>query len=224
MNNTPPDAILFDLDDTLIDWWGSIQECLGTFAPPEVTTALQNHCTTHLWHRNDQHGYVEQRDTWKLHEFRHEEWERALPDLHPDERHAHVSTFSQRLSVDFFPDIIPTLNVLKQKHRIAVLSNNPHLEREKNRLGLDEWFELCMSAAFTTPKPHPNAFLDACTQLGVAPEKTWYVGDSIRADARGALAAGLTPIWVDRWNDNWHDLPNEVVRVPNVSAITELLA
>jgi FMN phosphatase YigB (HAD superfamily) len=58
----------------------------------------------------------------------------------------------------------------------------------------------------------------------VAPENTWYVGDSIRADARGALAAGLTPIWVDRWNDNWHDRPNEVVRVPNVSAITELLA
>jgi len=177
-----------------------------------------------LWHRNEHHGYVEQRDTWKLHEFRHEEWERALPELHPDERNAHMATFSQRLSVDFFPDIVPTLNVLKHKHRVAVLSNNPHLEREKNRLGLDEWFELCMSAAHTTPKPHPNAFLDACTHLGVAPENTWYVGDSIRADARGALSAGLTPIWVDRWNDNWHDRPNEVVRVPTVSAITELLA
>ena len=224
MNNTPPDAILFDLDDTLIDWWGSIQACLSTFAPNEVTVLLQNYCSTHLWHRNEQHGYVEQRDTWKLHEFRHEEWQRALPDLHPDERHAHVSTFSQRLSVAFFPDIVPTLNALKNNHRIAVLSNNPHLEREKNRLGLDEWFELCMSAAHTTPKPHPNAFLDACAQLKVAPEKTWYVGDSIRADARGALAAGLTPIWVDRWNDNWHDRPNEVVRVPNVSAIAELLA
>jgi putative hydrolase of the HAD superfamily len=219
-----PEVLLFDLDDTLIDWWGSISRCLEQFAAPGVLEALQDHARESCWHRHHQYDYVVQRDTWKLHEFRHEHWPVALHWLDDELRADHMHKFEETLWVDFFPEVVASLETLRKNHRLVVLSNNPYVEREARRLNLHTWFESCMSAAFTTPKPHPNAFLDACSQIGVHPSRAWYVGDSIRADVHGASSAGLTPVWVDRWNDEFHDRPAHVVRVGSLDELVEVLA
>lgn len=44
-------------------------------------------------------------------------------------------------------------------------------------------------------KPDAAIFHYACRALGVAPGETAHVGDSLAADVRGALAAGLEAIW-----------------------------
>jgi putative hydrolase of the HAD superfamily len=46
-------------------------------------------------------------------------------------------------------------------------------------------------------KPDPAIFRLAASQLGVEPERSVYVGDSVRYDVRGARAAGLRPIHFD---------------------------
>ena len=219
-----PEVIIFDLDDTLIDWWGSIDTCLRSFAPDHVTSALQTYCEAECWQRHEDDGYVIQRDTWQMHELREHHWPRALQHINEQERVAHMRTFTEKLWVGFFHDVEETLTRLGQTHRISVLSNNPHLEREMQRLELNRWFTHFMSAAYTTPKPHPGAFLDACAQMNVEPACAWYVGDSIKADAHGALAAGLTPVWVDRWNDPWHNRREGVLRVEALGELVELLA
>jgi len=223
MKPTPPEAIIFDLDDTLIDWWGSIDRCLTSFASPEFTASLQNYCIEACWHRHEEHGYVVQRDTWKLHEFRHDHWPLALRHIDESARIALMQKFSELLWVGFFDDVESTLDALVSTQRVALLSNNPHLDKEVRRLELSRWFTHTMSAAHTTPKPHVGAFHDACKMLDVDPSRTWYVGDSIRADAHGALAAGLTPIWVDRWNDQWINRPREVVRISQLSDLLTLI-
>jgi putative hydrolase of the HAD superfamily len=50
-------------------------------------------------------------------------------------------------------------------------------------------------------KPDPRIFEGALGCLGVAPERVVYVGDSARYDVRGALAAGLTPVQLDPYED-----------------------
>jgi len=46
-------------------------------------------------------------------------------------------------------------------------------------------------------KPDPRIFQLALDQLGVASDRSLYVGDTVRFDVNGALAAGLHPVHVD---------------------------
>ncbi len=46
-------------------------------------------------------------------------------------------------------------------------------------------------------KPDPRIFQFALDALDVAPERSLYVGDTVRFDVEGALAAGLQPVHVD---------------------------
>ncbi len=50
-------------------------------------------------------------------------------------------------------------------------------------------------------KPHPSSFLEACHRLEVPPDRTVFVGDSLPVDARGATSAGLVGVWLDRGDD-----------------------
>ena len=49
-------------------------------------------------------------------------------------------------------------------------------------------------------KPDPRIFKFALDALDVAPERSLYVGDTVRFDVKGALAAGLQPVHVDPYH------------------------
>jgi putative hydrolase of the HAD superfamily len=49
-------------------------------------------------------------------------------------------------------------------------------------------------------KPDPRIFTFALDALDVAPERSLYVGDTVRFDVKGALAAGLQPVHVDPYH------------------------
>ncbi len=218
------DAVVFDLDDTLIDWWGSVQRCLASFAGDEVVDALLEHCRSHCWQiRPGTSDHVWHRNNWMIHELRHELWPSALDWLDTGEVDLLLTQFDDELWVGFFPDAVPALDQLAQTHRLAVLSNNHHLSSEVERLRLHDWIEVALTA-HPEPKPHPSAFMAICDQLGTEPSRTAYVGDSIKSDALGALGAGLVPIWLDRWDDPWSDRPSAVHRVTSLAELPALLA
>lgn len=70
-------------------------------------------------------------------------------------------------------------------------------------------------------KPAAGIFRTACAGLGVPPGEAAYVGDRLVTDARGAAAAGLTGIWLDRSGDPPPDL--EVTRITSLTALPGLL-
>jgi hypothetical protein len=45
----------------------------------------------------------------------------------------------------------------------------------------------------------------------------------VKADALGALGAGLIPVWVDRWNDPWPDKPDAVHRISTLGDLPALI-
>ncbi|GAB3018814.1 HAD family hydrolase [Natronobiforma cellulositropha] len=47
------------------------------------------------------------------------------------------------------------------------------------------------------PKPHTIPFERALSRLGVAPERTLHIGDSLHADVAGANAMGMDSAWID---------------------------
>ncbi len=100
-----------------------------------------------------------------------------------------------------FPDVVPALTRLRETHRLAVLTNGDqdHQEGKLRATGLTDLVERTIAtSSIGAAKPEPAAFLRALEQLGEQPAGATYVGDRLDVDARGATAAGLTGVWLDR--------------------------
>lgn len=222
MSSPAVEAVLFDLDDTLIDWWGSLRRALSAVVDDSDTDLLVEHVRRTCWETHPEHDFVWHRNTWMLWEHRNDIWDEVLGHRHPDERRLTLKRFEEELWVGFFPDVVPALDRLVDRTRLAVLSNNVHIGREASRLRLHDWFEFAMHPTLGF-KPEPVAFTEACDRLGIEPHRVAYVGDSVRADALGAAAAGLVPVWLDRWNDDWSTRPAEVRRVASLDELPAAL-
>ena len=73
------------------------------------------------------------------------------------------------------------------------------LRHELEKHGLLQFFEFLISTAdYGLRKPSPHIFRVALQKAGVVPERTWYVGNSLQFDVAGAVAAGITPVWYNR--------------------------
>lgn len=99
-----------------------------------------------------------------------------------------------------FDDALPTLALLSNRGwRHFILSNHvPELSDLVAHLGLGTHVERVFNSAVTGyEKPNPEAFrsvLDAISDAATV----WMVGDSFRADVRGARSAGIPAILVRR--------------------------
>lgn len=216
-----PEAVLFDLDDTLVDWEGSIDRCVRDLGGDEAADALLRWVREHHWIRRD--GVVVHRNTWKLHELAHECWPAALPHLDAAELALAIERFREDLWVGFYPDVVPVLDELADTYRLGVLSNNRHLPSEVQRLRLFDWFEVTVTPPDGVYKPDGRAFAHGCAALGLDAASVVYVGDSVLADVEGAHAAGLVPVWLDRHGDGW-PVPPGVHRVTSLRELPAVLA
>ena len=91
-------------------------------------------------------------------------------------------------------------------------------------LGLLDHFDAVLALVSDDErKPNPQAFLRSCRELGVAPAEAAYVGDSPVNDVEGALAAGLVPVWIDRYRDGYR-LPEGAHRIESLAELSGLLA
>lgn len=68
-------------------------------------------------------------------------------------------------------------------------------------------------------KPDPRVFQHACEQLGVEPADTAYIGDEWAADVAGSRDAGLHPIWIRRGGAGQSPAPEDV---PVITSLDQL--
>lgn len=100
-----------------------------------------------------------------------------------------------------FPDVPDTLATLRARGFAlyamtnALGSSVPEQEPAVFRELLDGVFYSARTGAI---KPEPEAFAAVEQASGMRPEELLHVGDSVRADVRGAAAAGWHTAWVDR--------------------------
>ena len=115
-----------------------------------------------------------------------------------------------RNQVELYPEVLACLQRLSSQYRIASLSNgNACLVQ----IGLDHLFHATIAAhTHGASKPDPALFHTACRELGCAPEEVVHLGDDIELDVRGARAAGLHAVWINRTNHSWpgDDVPDTV--------------
>jgi len=132
--------------------------------------------------------------------------------------HVHMTA---RNEVELYPEVLACLQRLSARYRVASLSNgNACLVQ----IGLDHLFHAMVSAhAHGTSKPDPALFHVACRELDCAPEEVVHLGDDIELDIRGARAAGLHAVWMNRASHPWpgDDAP---VTVADLEAFERWLA
>jgi HAD superfamily hydrolase (TIGR01549 family) len=199
------DAVAFDLDDTLTDWWRGIEVAADAIGVPELLERVR----AGTWVRRG--GVVVNRHHWRL---RHE----AEAFMAPEQ----TEHFLAALDPPLFDDVQPALEALRRRVRLALLTNNPYGAEVLERHGLHtDVFDCIAIADPAVRKPDPRAFTPLVDALALPPERIAYVGDSITADVEGALAAGLRAVWLDRWHDPW-PAPEGVIRITSLGELTSV--
>jgi putative hydrolase of the HAD superfamily len=198
-------AVLFDVDDTLIDHSRAERAAAVDFRRRfSAVLAYSDDEFAGLWHRaSEKHfaafnagecSYREQRRR-RIREF----FGAGVSDSGADELFE-LYLMAYRQNWRLFPDVLPCLDALAGE-TLGIVSNNgtEGTLTKLTHVGLAERF-----AAVTTPenagvsKPDARIFRAACARLGAALEHCIYVGDRLENDARAARDAGLNGVWIDR--------------------------
>lgn len=211
----PPewDAVLFDLDDTLLDlraaqgaafdatlrrqWPGAADVDPGLLA--EATDAFAR----------DAAGHYERYLAGEL-TFAQQRLARAADALRALGAPEEAATPGEALWTTEYEDVVrghwalfpATEEVLAQVREsgrgVGIVTNNvaAYQRRKADAVGLG-WVEVLIgSDTAAAPKPDPAPFLAGCARLGADPARTLMVGDSLVHDVGGARAAGLVPVWM----------------------------
>jgi putative hydrolase of the HAD superfamily len=99
-----------------------------------------------------------------------------------------------------FEDVAATLGGCAGYVRGAVTNNDGAWQRTRlAHVGLHDPIAAVIGIDDAgAAKPDARIFHAGCTALGLEPGEVAYVGDDLALDARGAAAAGLYGIWLDR--------------------------
>lgn len=200
-------AILFDLDDTLVDHRGAAERGLRAWlAGLELDDSLE--------------ALMER---WFVLEVRHYERAQRGEISYQEQRRARIREFlpswdlaDDAVADDTFADFLGCYQAAWRAHHdagatlrrtleaglaVGILTNGEQAIQESKlqRTGLSSYdVPVLASSSLPAAKPDPRAFHAACAKLGVAPEETVMVGDSLRHDVRGAIGAGLRAVLLDR--------------------------
>jgi len=177
-----PQAVLFDLDGTLIDSAPSIAEAFNLILARRGAPLIEANLVRKLVSRGARElvftclGAAGTTVDADLAEFR-----AVYATIKPREEH-------------LYPGTVAMLRTLRRDARLlAICTNKPQALTEGilASLGLSECFAAVLGGdACPRPKPHPDHIHHTLAQMGLSKADAVYVGDS-EVDAEAAAAAGL---------------------------------
>jgi len=231
-----PPFLLFDLDDTLLDYTASGRQCWQElyieYAPrfgvsvERLADVLQQ---ASGWYWSDAERHRSGRLDLKT--SRRQVLRLTLEKLGSDrfalgDEMADAFTLRREPRICPFPGAIETLQELQQRGiRMGLLTNGSgEFQRDKiQRFNLSGYFEtIIIEGDFGAGKPDRSVFLSALEQLGALPAQAWMVGDDLRRDIQPAQELGLGTVWVDLEGAG---LPanSQIVPMRTVRCVTDLI-
>ena len=210
-------AVLFDLDDTLVDHQHSYRSGLAAlhekYAPLRQQTLEALDVVYNQWLETLHVGVLEGRYT--LLEARRERFrqifrhcgatisEADLEDVIAI--HHQVYRDSQRP----IAGAVPLLEHLQRVGiKIGIVTNNLTAEQQGKlrQCRLESYVGVMVTAEDTgIPKPDPAMFEAVLEQLGCDPVDAVMIGDSWRSDVLGATALGMRALWLNRYEHTCPD-------------------
>jgi putative hydrolase of the HAD superfamily len=209
-------AILFDLDDTLLDdtgdgerLWRDVTAAAARRLDGVTAEALLAEIDrVRVWYWSDAERHREGRqdlraatrrivrDAFGVLGLDRLEIAAWIADEYRDRRDA---------ALRLFPGAIELLERLRREGtRTALLTNGAAApQRAKiDRFALASHFDrILIEGEFGVGKPHPSVYRTALEALSVQPEETWMVGDNLEWDVAAPQRLGIGGIWIDHRGD-----------------------
>jgi putative hydrolase of the HAD superfamily len=201
------EAVLFDLDDTLIDEHdaanAALEEAVRQSVPDHAIQAADVHAALRsIFTTADQQSFP----NWVWYSARPEHWNAALASLGVlefERGNQIVECFREEFlgRIRLMPGAEETLRRTGSRYALALMTNGPaRLRRaEMERLGIDDYFEtIVISSEVRFTKPDPQFFMQALVDIGCRAGDAAMVGDDPFEDVLGAKATGLRSVWFNR--------------------------
>ncbi len=207
-----PQAVLFDLDDTILMdsnnveacWLNACRRCVSqvpALAPEAVLAAIHEY-RAWFWSDPEQH----RKGRLDLEAARREIVAGALLQLgieHPSLAGEIAQAYGELRDEGIrpFPDALETLRFLKaQGIRLGLITNgSARLQRRKiEKHDLAPFFDcILIEGEFGVGKPHEHIYLHALNQLETLPAVAWMVGDNLEWEVAAPQRLGIFAIWHD---------------------------
>jgi HAD superfamily hydrolase (TIGR01549 family) len=205
-------ALLFDLDDTLLETHHAHQAALSTSCAraaerhPEWTVEALVGIFTETYRRleDDLEAGRIKFATQLL--FRTQTWQETLAACglpqQIGEELALVYLEKRRSLYQLYDDVPENLAALGQEYRLVLVTNGlSDLQREKiAAVKLERWIQnIVVSGEVDSWKPDPGIFHHALGLAGVQPHEAVMIGDSLTRDIVGAAGVGIPTVWMRRY-------------------------
>jgi putative hydrolase of the HAD superfamily len=227
------DLVLMDLDGTLVDHDGAEHDAITAWiATAGFPSTVGGVPTEQFWHDLAEEAFVDYRGgRLTFVGQRRQRVSRFLAAVGQDasgmddaDLDGQFDEYLRRYESAWraFPDARDALRALAQQSRVAVFSNGDHDQQADKmaRTGLADLVEAVITSSdLGVAKPHPEAFMQTTSLLGVTPSNTLYCGDRLDVDAQAASAAGLVGVWLNR-----HGGSQKPIGVHVISTLSELPA
>lgn len=106
-----------------------------------------------------------------------------------------------RNEVEFFPDVLPALQQLRDHFQLVAVTNG---NADLQRIGIAHLFHGVVTAVDAgAPKPQQAIFKLASQRAGVSPDNILHIGDDPKTDVEGARNAGFRTAWMNRGGKRW---------------------
>lgn len=191
---SPIRAVIFDLDQTLLDREASLSNFLDWQITEQLCEDLDNpNAFKTRFIELDANGMI-----WKdrvyaalIEEFKLHKW--TVEKL--------LSTYLDHFCKHCIEKegATETVKELSKNSRLGLISNgkSPFQENNFKALGFSSHFHsILVSEAIGLRKPDAKIFKLSCSELGVTPEQSVYVGDNPISDIEGAKNAGLRTVFI----------------------------
>ncbi|HTB21414.1 MAG TPA: HAD family hydrolase [bacterium] len=206
----PLQAIVFDLDGTLLDQEGAERDALQLLYERDLNLASKPpyHAFLRDW-RNVADEYLQRFldnkmgfDEQRIARIQAVYKKYGSPlDFQEAERLHQAYAGYYRGQWRAFDDALPALRSLGRRFKLAVITNGdgPQQRAKLEATSLSPLFaDIVVSGEVKVRKPDPAIFRLSEKALGLPAESLAYVGDRLDVDVAGAKAAGWTALWLDR--------------------------
>jgi putative hydrolase of the HAD superfamily len=203
-------AILFDLDDTLLDYSGGVdaswQEACAAVVPAAVDLPafLRVLAETRGWFWSDPERHRRERvnmlGAWR--QIAAEALVRAgLADHGRSAAIAAEYAGRRRAVMRLFPDARACLEGLRSRGLPLALVTNGDARQQRDKIerhGLAAFFDaILIEGEFGVGKPEEAVYRHALDALSAKADDAWMVGDNLEWDVAAPQRLGLTGVWVD---------------------------
>lgn len=123
-----------------------------------------------------------------------------------------------------YDDVIPALKILREKPIVIACASNENkgLYNFFTHFKIAKFFDhIIISEELGVEKPNLYFFKKALARVGVGPEKSLHVGDSLISDYNGAEKAGLQAVLIDRTDKKLEN--SNIVKIKSLVEIERFL-